>query len=327
MPLVVLAPLDVVIAALGLLLVLWAWNTFLVKPIAWALSQVPVIGRQMADALTSSAAVVYAWAHALAIVGVDAIVQVVSAPFHQVGVFFGELVVTVETAGAKIVALVATTVNLGALVRSVGNALGNGLATLSQRIVALGQSVAGTAAAVFHTLIAPVETALRAAIAAAVAGLSAAIAAERALIAQAHGDLLKLIEGQVGVLTAALAATAATLRREWATDLAPVTAELDQLGRLVRPIAAAGLLTIVPALVQELEQLRRTCIDPMCSVTTPQIPTLTLLADLATLGIVGGLAAEAVRDPEGTAKITAGAIGAIHSLAASLVADFSGLTV
>ena len=95
----------------------------------------------------------------------------------------------------------------------------------------------------------------------------------------------------------------------------------------MRPIAAAGLLTLVPAIAAELEALRRGCIDPTCSVVSPQIPTLTALMDIGTLLIVGGLVAEAVHDPAGAARGAASTAQGVHAAASMLVGEFAGIRV
>lgn len=327
MPIVIAASLADVVAAGAVLIVVWACSIILIKPLAFLLSQIPVIGADAGQNLARGADAVVSWAAEWAKTAVNAMVQLISVPVTFIREVIGNLIGLGQDVVANIVKLVQGLGQLvGQVVHNAAYAVGQ-LIALAGQIAHLAAAVPGIAADVFRSLIGAVDHAWRAAVAAVSAALAAAVAAENALIAAVKGDLLKLIAGQVGVLSAAITAMAATLRAEWATDLGPINVELGQIGQVLAPILALDLTLAIPRILTEIETMRRECVDPMCNVLTPFLGALGAVTDVATIALVGGLAGEAIANPEGTARATAQVADEVHGLASDLFGLFTGARV
>lgn len=324
MPVAIAAVPIEIIGAVALLIAAWAFGVLIAKPIAALLQVLPVVGSELSDRLLRGVGVVQDWAAEQARHGVDVLVQIIAVPVTVAGNIIGAVVGLVTGIVSRIADLFGLIADLtGRVLASVG-ALAQSIAGVVVRIAQVAASVAGTAADVASTLIAAVNHAWMTAVASLHAALSAAITAEQALIAKVHGDLLAFIVGQVGVVTAAMNATAVAIRAEWGSDLAGVETQLGQLQGLVFPLASAGLLTLVPAIAAELSQLRVKCVDPLCGGLSQALPMFQALQDVATIGIIGGIAGEAIINPVGTARATAAVADEVHTLASDLFGLLTG---
>jgi hypothetical protein len=323
MPVALAAPAIEVVAALAILLVAWAAGVLLVKPLAALLSNLPFIGNTIADRLVKGIDAVTTWALDLAKSGIHAMVQLVSVPITAVAAVVGAIVGGLEAAAAAIVGLVG---DLAQLAMQLGPRIATLMADvgiLAGRIAGVVASIPGIAADVARSVVGSAETVLRGIIASVAAGLSAAIAAEHELILAVRGDVLAFIVGQVGVLSAAIGATADQLRAEWARDLAPVSAQVGQLAGVVAGLTPLALATTIPFILTEITQLRK-CADPLCSTLSPSLPALDAVMSLASIGLVGGLVGEAMANPQAAARGAAAVIGDIESAAGELFALFTG---
>lgn len=313
-----------ILAATALGIVLYAAGLILVRPLAFLLSNLPVIGDEIHDRLIRGidrlTAMAFDWAKS----GLDALVQIVAVPVGWLASLGGGIL---NLAGGIVARIGDALAWLGSLAASVAHsftAVAGQIATLAGRIVATAASIPGIAADVARTVAGAIAAGLNAVYSAAIAGIRAAVAAEQALIARWHGDLLALITGQVAVMSAALNATATTLRQEWATDLGPINLKLDGIGQVLAPVLALDLAIAIPRIIAEIRTMRRDCVDPLCSVLGPALGSLGAVQDIATLALVGGLVGEAIANPAGTARVVAGAVDTVHSEAADLLGLFTG---
>ena len=325
LPLVLAAGLPEIFAAVALLLIAWALGILLVKPVAFLLGKIPVVGGQIANALGTGAADVTDWALTWAKHGIDAFVQVVSAPVVALVGFVTELVATVFATASRLLDLFAQVATVTAWAGAQLRALWAQLTTLSHSVATGLLAVPGIARSIAAALVSAAVTTLRQAIAAVSAALSAGLAAERAALQAAQGNAAKALAAQAAVLAAAIAAGDAAVHRAVAADVRAVQGEVTQLGNLVRPIVASGVVATAAATAAELELLRRTCIEPSCSVISPQLPVLQALMDGTLLVLLGVAVEEAIRDPEGAAKATAGLASTIHRDAAGLFGLVAGV--
>lgn len=349
LPIALAALLPEVMVAVALLLLLYAADTFFAKPLTAILSQIPIIGAAAARAVASGVAWVISVADDWARWSVGAVVELVHVPVLVVVNVITGIVSTIETIGAYLPRLE------GAIRDTIGNVsarVGSILAAVQSvalSVVAVASQAASTAATVAgiiagtiphaiaaavaaaeaftRSLVGSVETVLRDLLHAAQAAMAAAVAAETAVRAAADGDLLRLIQGQAAVLTAALAEGIGTLRGELHGQVGALEREIEGLHSIVDPIVAAAPIAAIAAIETEIDLMRRTCVDPICGVMTPQLGVLEALLDGAMLLSVIALAGEAIRDPEGTAAATAGVIGTVHGMVADLIDGPLGVAV
>lgn len=327
LPLFLLSPLGQVIAAAALLLIVYATSTLLVKPLTILLSNVPVVGKAIADAITGAAKGLTDWAVSWARTGIDAIVQTIAAPVQQVQAWIGELMATIQTIVARVGELLDSVANIGHQIVNIVTWIVQQFLDVGAKIAALAASIPGTVATIAGGLIASAGEALRQLIAGIVAGINAAIASEQALITRVHGDLSAAILGQGAVLTAAIGATANTLRGEIAADLRPIEAQLGELGKALEPALAIGGLGVLVRFMTDTLTLEDSCVLPTCSALGPSRGMFEALADIGMLAAVGALVGEAVHDPEGTARATAGVVRGVEGLAGDLVGALTGVHV
>lgn len=324
MPVLLAAGAADVVAALAVLLVVWACSILLIKPLTFLLSQLPVIGSEVAGRLARGMDAVVTWAADWAKGAVGAVVQIVSVPVTFIGQVFGNVVGFAGDVVGRVLGIVGQLGTLATqVVHNAAYAVGQ-LVTLAGQIAANAAAVTVKIATAVSTVLDLVHKAINTAYAGLVAAIASVAATETALITAAKGDLLKIIAGQGTVLATALAATAATLRQEWATDLGGIHLELDGLGQVLAPVLALDLALVIPRLLTEIETMKKDCVDPLCGVLSPFLGALGSVGDVATLMVVGGIAGEAIANPEGTARATAAVTDEVHSLAAGLFGLFTG---
>lgn len=327
LPFVVAFSFPELVAALALLLVLWATVNLLARPIGYLLGNVPFIGGSLAGAFTGAISAVTNWALGWAKIGIDAIVGIVSAPIHWVAQAIswatstlGYIAVAFEHLGDS---LVATALELA---HWVGILTGN-IALVAYHLAVEVGRVPGIAADIARSIVGAAVAALDVTIAALRSFVTAGLTAEHALIVKVNGDLVALIAGQVHVLSQSIAATAAAIRTEVATDVRTIDGQVGTIARDLAPILPLALPLAWPLLLTRIDTMQRECVDPVCGVIGPAIPSLNALSELATLLAVGALAGDAIRDPQGAARATANAAGAVHDLAAGLAREFAGVSL
>lgn len=327
MPLILAAiPLELVVA-FAILLILYAWQSVIAPPLVQALSELPLIGGALADRINNATTRIVGWAQQFAKSSLDALIQIVAVPAQ----WFTSVLTGVVNLGEGIVANLTT---LFAGLAGLGQAVSAAVSLLLDRIAAVAKVVAGLAGTVLaaaeataHALVAAAVSALTSALDTAVHNLSLSIAENRAQTTAALDKIDGKVGGLIATTPAAIAAAAAALRAEWASDLKPLEGAIDHVTDIAAPIVAAGLTvgavtTLVEDLIPEAE-----CIAGMCSALSKTLPILNILGDLATLGIVGLVVGEAIRDPEGTAKEVAGVVEGVEGVARGLIGEFAGVNL
>lgn len=324
MPAAVLVLVPAVVIACMYLLLLYA-NAQFRNGMVQLFSNLPGWLAAVLTAIVNGAANVLAWAFAWAKIAVDPLVQLVWVPVHAILSWAGQVVGSLENIASLVATLPAKIGDVTAWATATFRTIIAHLATVALQVAAVAASVPGIAHAVAAALVATAVANLTAAIAAARAAAAAAVSALALTLARDVGSLSARITALGASLSAVIAADVTRLEGVIATDVRGLQGELGQLHSLVDPLVAAGLLVAVPAIEAEIETLNRECIQPTCSVITPQLPWLNAFADLATLGVVGALVGEAITHPTEAAAEVAGLVGGVQGAAAELVGAFAGV--
>jgi hypothetical protein len=346
MPVLVLVPLADVFLAAAVMLLVWAVGTLLIKPLAMLLSNLPVIGEEIARRLLNGIGIVTDWATSWARTAVSALVAVVQVPFQVIGNFVamvGSLADTIAAALAQIAAVAAGEVGQVAdALHSLGVRVNGLAASLASALTGLAGVVADVARIVAHTIpeaiqalrtalidfvhasVAAAETVLRAAIAAAETVLRAAIAAAVAPLA----FLISLVPAQIAAAIA-VAVQPLTLGLEnlgqWARDA--VGGILGRLGILEKLLPLLLLVPLVGTIIQTVEQFWRTktqCVDPACNLLGDLLNGLGDVGELLTGSVLLALVAEAINNPAGAADEVKGWHDELAGLASGVTTVLAG---
>lgn len=323
MPLLVFAPelLDVFLC-IALLLVAWAILPLLQRPLEGIFRQVPIIGDQLVQAFDRGAAAVQAQAAAWAKSGTDALVQTIYVPLVRLSEFIASTTIALETTATFLGTLPGRlsdiayqaayqAVVLAGRILTVSTDLANLVASLPGTITTLASELIARAVAVVNASIHTVETALGAGLAAASAALSGAVSALQAQLAAVELHLSTVI-----------AQESTAIRGVIDTDVRAIQGELGQINAKVDPLVAAGLLTLVPALAQELTTTIEECVTPTCDVINPQLGMLQAFLNIGTIALVGAFVGEAIANPEAAAAEVVSIVQPLASAGESLIGAF-----
>lgn len=313
MPVVVVVAgvaLDVV-EVLVILMVAWFASLLLIKPLTWLISQVPVVGQQIAQALENGVGAMEQWMQQQAKNSLAPLVAIVSAPVHWLQSVIGQAVTAAESIVAQLVAMVQSVLQLAARVSLALSNIAGELGSLAARIAALWSALATTAYRVASALIAVAESRLRALIAGVSASIPVLDRILRAVIASEVAKVVSLITATDHALRLLLATTVATLRHEWATDLAPIQRGLDVALPVTTAVTAVGVIPFVAEWATELPRIVDECVKPGCSALGPSLDWLNALNEGATLAAMVALMSAATNDPEGTAGTIVGAVNGV----------------
>ncbi len=327
MPAILAAVPVEVFASIALLLLLYALDLILVKPLTWLFERIPVVGPTIANNLANGIGAVIDTVKSWAKVGLDAMVQVVAVPVTWMANLLVNAVALVEGIVSNLQTLFGIAQGLAQAASNAVSLLLAQIGTVAGHLAAFIASIPGTVADIARTLIAAAIEGVRQAIAAVQAALTAAIAAERALVASVKGDLLAFITGQLGVVTASLTALVGSLGQQLAHDVQAIDGEFSQVWSKVDPLQGLLPLAASVPILAELVNIAEDCIIPQCNLIGPTLPILSSLGDLATLAVVGGLVGEAVANPETAARDTAAAIADVEGFARDLFNLFTGQSV
>jgi hypothetical protein len=309
-----------VVSALAILLVAYACALLLVQPLAWLIGHIPVIGQQIANALTSGVGSFMAWAQDNAKNTIGAIVGIVSAPVYWLQT---SIAYTVQVAENTVAQLVAAIQNIAAVSYRVGLATANivgEIVALSSRLASTITSIPTIAHTVASSLVAAAEARLRDMIASVSTAYRAADAVLSSLIAQRVAELAAAIHATDAGIRALLTTTVATLRQEWATDLKPVQQAIDQALPVTEAITSLGIIPLAIATSQELTKVMDECITPNCNALSPSLDILNALIDGTMLAEMLALVAAAQQDPEGTARTVIGIVDGVEGIASGILA-------
>lgn len=327
MPALLVALPVAIFGAFAVLLLLWAADPLIRKPMTELFRGIPVVGSQLAGNIDITIRFLIGWAERWARSGIGAIVQVIWVPITQLQDTVGSTVAAVEAVAGWLGSVAHNAAqDVAAAVKAAQLAIDR-VATQAARITTVAANLADTAARVAHVIAAVIP----------------------ALEAELRAFIRAQVGGAIDTADVALGRAIDNLRT-WTHDriadaVHPISAELAHLGDLVRglrvdlgtvtgtimgllaPIIALDLLRVIPRIITRIDTMERECVDPMCNVITPQIPTLTGLGDIATLLLVGAMVGEAVHDPEGAAQAVGGVVAGIHDGAAGLAGAFAGIHV
>lgn len=324
MPAILAAVPVEVFVAVALLLLLYALDIILVKPLTWLFQKVPIIGTTLANNLANGFGDVTSTVTDWAKWGVNAMVQLVAVPVRALIDFVLQAIGTIEGIVSNLQNIWATIIAVAQSVSaSISTVLG-AVGVVAGHLAAFIVSIPGTVADIARSIVAAAVEGLRQAIGALSAALAAAVAAERALIESVKGNLLAFIAGQLGVVTASLTALVGSLAGQLAHDVQAIDGEFGQVWAKVDPLT--GLLPLVASvpILAELVNIAEDCIIPQCNILGPTLPILSTLGDIATLALVGALVGEAVANPETAAQDTAAVVSGIEGLAKGLFDLFTG---
>lgn len=300
-------PLAEWIVPLAVCLLLYAVSFLLVKPLTWALQQIPVIGSQAAGAVASMGATVVGYARGWIDSVAGPALQVAQATIGNVYNFLGSVVQGVEWVVASLASLTVLVVDTPARILGAQQAAETYAAHLaSQAITTAAHDVAGAEA--------KAAALVTGAAAAAAAYTNAKVAEAERLAAHDAAQALSVAQADVAKVDAAAAAAVKALETTWA----PQITDLQKLaGDLAGTLAGLGVGTLaieVTRLATQVETIAQDACPELCGAMKPQLSTLQGLADVGLMLAVFGLAGEAIRDPGGTARLVNAAAGELHTL-------------
>lgn len=328
-------------------LLMWLAIYYLLgKPLADLVRGVPIVGRDLANAILGGLGMVSNWALGWAQSAVFTVVELLSVPVRVVHDAIQWAALTVDTIAAAInkVAQVAAG-QVGTLARRVNTAIGQ-IGTLAGRVAAAAAAAASgiSLANWLRSVFIPQQRA--AAVSQSAGYTNTRVAAETTARGRAIDDVRvatgRAIDGEAGAraradqaLAGAAAATAAELARKIAaaeagargytnTQVGSVSQQLAHLRDVALPTAVAGALAATATVAQNLAQVRTRCVDPMCGTWGRQVSLVQALMSGAELALVMALVGQAVRDPEGTAAGMAGAADLMHGMGSALLSPIIG---
>lgn len=346
MPLVLASPLSWVMIGIAALL-LWLATYYLIgKPLADLVGNVPVVGRDLRNAIMAGVSAVSNWAFGWANTAVSGVVELLSVPLRAAYEFVQQTTQTVES-------LVSQVNHVAAVASGQIGYVADRIQSAFAQLAAFGAATAAHAAQIpqlFGSLANLTYNLVPNLIATAVAGVvnfcrtlvgqeagirARAIDTQRVATGQAiDGEKNLRIAGDATNAAAAAAAAAALgIRLGQAeagakvyTDAkaAEAARSIGALRDVTIPATLAAALAATAAVATQLLQVRTRCVDPLCNAFGPQVDLWNALRTGAELALVMGLVAQAVRDPEGTAGMVASGADALHGLGAGLLSPIIG---
>lgn len=311
------------------------------------LGNLPIVGGQVAAAVSGAVVGVSHWALGWLEGGAGALVQLVSAPVQALAGLLAQLVVHAETLTQYVLDLAATLVaDVGSLASRISRlestflprtaailaaaAAVPGLLALTAwlRDVGLARAQAAAAAAAAADAarrVAAAEATAAAATAATARQAALALDAERTARADADAATRAAAAASAAAVSTALASAEQALRTTIGADVADLTREIGQAQTAATAAALAVALPAVQAIEQEFEATRRTCIDPLCSGLGMQLGLIEGLTDAAFLALLFGLFHEAVTDPDAAARTVADLGGVLRPLVSGVTQELAGV--
>ena len=349
MPLLLASPMGAVIVGLALMLLVWAIQTLLVRPLVQLLEHVPLVGGTISSAIGDIVGTVISWATDWAAKAVGPLVELVAVPVRALVDFVGMLVQAVEAAGET-------------AIRALSWAAGQ-VGTLADRIASLLAQVTGLAGAIgaVRTVIAAIQAAIAnitahvipnaisAVRAWATSLVATAVATARAalesLISAARAYAKALVAEATRAFDAALAALRTALLAAVAVAVKPLEGAIGQLGRMLEETVGAilarlailekllpllGLVPLVGAIPLAIESYWRTkreCVDPTCDLLGDLLGGLGAAGELLGGSVLIALVEESIRDPQGTANEVQGWSDELRGLASGVTQVLAGRSI
>lgn len=349
MPVVLAAiPAEVFIAA-ALLLLLWAVQALLVKPLVTLLEHVPLIGGTVAGAINDVVSTVIGWAQDWVKWGVDAIVQIVHIPIKAIGDFVAMVGSFSEYAAAAII-------RVGQVAAGQIGQVADALTSLVKRVGALASQLA-QAIANISTLFAKVAAIIATAIPSAIAAARTAILAVvnhlldalestlRAVISATRAAIMVAVEGLLAPIKALLALVPAWIAQAVAVAVHPLQLGLEALGnafgqainailarlalleKLLPLLSLIPLVGAIPIAIETFWRTKQQCVDPTCNLLGPLLDGLGEAGELLTGSVLIYLVTESISDPQGAATEVAGWGDELRGLASGVTQVLAGRSI
>lgn len=341
-------PVEIFLAA-ALLLLLYAVQTLIAKPLVALLEHVPLIGGTVAGAINDVVGTVIGWAEGWVRWGVDALVQLVHVPIQAIQDFiamvagFGDTVADAlshlwAVASGAIGTVADSLASLASRVAGLASSVGTALS----RIASLAASVAAIVATAIPGAIATVESWARALVRTATDALDGAL---RAVIAATRAGLLLAITAAAAPLQALLALVPSQILQAVAVAVRPIALGLEglgqevgqaigqitaRLGNLEKLLPLLGLLPLVGAIPVAIETFWRTkaeCTDPTCGLLGDLLQGVGPVGELLTGSVLLYLVSESIHDPEGAAREVHGWHDELAGLASGVTQVLAGRAI
>lgn len=304
---VLAVPLAEWIIPVAIMLLLYAVSFLLVKPLTWALQQIPVIGGAAAAPVASMGATVVGWAKGWLDSAAGGMLSVAQAVIGNAYNFLGSVVQGIEWVVASLASLTVLVVETPARILGAQQAAEAYAAQLAAQMVTTAAHDLATAELKAASLVTGA--------AATAAAYTDAKVAQAVSIAE-HAAAVALSSAEADVVQAETAAATAvrSLETTWAPqirtlqgDVGTLTGDLSQLLPLALPLVIPGLLTAVKALEKDV-------VDCCGTPSTPPTGGLGSLLTAAELALVFGLVGGAIADPRDTARAVQAGAGGLVSL-------------
>jgi hypothetical protein len=349
MPVAIAAALPALWPAVAIMLIVWAAVIMFQKPLVALLSQVPVVGGAIADAVGGAIGTLIGWARGFASAVVLPLLELLIVPVAAFASILSQIVGTAEALIGEIVrvagvaagqagriatdlaAAVASIVNLGNVVKAVQDTLAAARALLAATI---GTTIPRAIAAVqtwargfVAAAISAADAALRLAISAAVTALSVVLWAPIHALQAAFALMPQWVQLRIAQAVAAVAGTLGIRLTGLEGLLGQLRGQVGTIEGSLAPILSLALPIAFPLLATNVATMAAQCIIPTCNALNPRLPLLNALSSGIMLYAVLDMTSTAIRDPEGAARETAQLAGTITGLVDDLVSGVTGIKI
>ena len=322
MPVVVViagVALDV-IDVLVLLMTAYFAAILLVRPLAWLLGQIPVIGQQIAKALNDGVDAFTTWAQDNVKNSLSALVALISAPVKWLSDCLNSAVAAVEAIISQITQVVQSIEKVGASLATWVASVASSISSIVKLITNLQVDLAK----VIGTTIPNAIAALKSLVLGWVDALHRALAQA---IDTAHVELGHAIDGisaDIHQLDLALRKAIDNAVRgveSWVNDrLRPIEQDIGDLGKVVWALPAVATIVGTIEAVKTIEVTIEECVVPTCKGLGSSFDILDMLATGAMLAAIMEVTAEAINDPQAGARTMSGIANELHSLVGTVLA-------
>lgn len=315
MPLVFAIPLADMVVPLALLLLSLAISYLLVKPLTWALQQIPAIGGLAVGAVAKMGTTASGWAVGWLDGAAGHLLGLASGVVQNAYGVLSSMVAAVEwlaVHAASMAAAVAAVPDQVLSSRQAAEQYADQAVAHAEQLAASGVLGAERAAA----------AAVTAALVHAAAYTDARVADAERVAATGVADAVKVAEQVKAADQAALTAAVHTLEGTIATDLGAIRSEVGDLSGVLAGLGVASLAAEVTGLATKVAEIPVDCIGNLCNPSSPLQGILGSLLTDAELALVVAFTANAIRDPKGTAGLVNDARSVLVPLVSELASPF-----
>lgn len=344
LPLIFASPLFWIIVGVAAMLIYFAFQPLIVRPVQELVSYMPIWGNDLKRAVGQAGADVQRALGEWAGQQLQGVTEFLSVPIRAAHEFVEAVSEFID----------ATVVQINAVARAASleiGAAGRAIQQLNVRVAAAATAAAGAAAQIprlWSEANRIARVLIPAAIGAATAGVmqSVGVLLQREALLRGRaiddqrvatgraidGEANARLRGDADTRAAGAAAASELLRRLGEAEgrartyadqrVRPVDDALTHLRDIAVPATLAVALAATNALARDYAQTRARCIDPVCSVISPGLDFLQALGTGAMVLTVLGMVGDAVRDPQGAANDTALNAGSIIAGARDVLSPF-----